>query len=190
MANKFAHLTATERAAAPTTPATGDWRVYFKSGGLYVVDDAGVETGPLGVGGGGSTTELLGVKAYNPAAEMAAATTSTTLVDVDATNLAATFTVPASGSVLVRLNARAYNTTTGWLLWGLRDAGVNVNGTGQLITYNQDQGRRTGTLLVTGLTPGATKTYTWAHRVSGGTGTTFAGGTDNGPAVMEIWSAP
>lgn len=29
---------------APTTPATGYWRAYFKSDGLYVLDDAGVET--------------------------------------------------------------------------------------------------------------------------------------------------
>lgn len=45
----------TERANAPDTPATNAWRVYFKSGGLYVVDDAGTETGPLGTGGGSSS---------------------------------------------------------------------------------------------------------------------------------------
>lgn len=38
-----------ERASAPTTPATGDWKVYFKAAGLFIVDDAGVELGPLGV---------------------------------------------------------------------------------------------------------------------------------------------
>ncbi len=54
MANKFDHLTATERASAPATPDTSDWKIYFKSDGLYVVDDAGTETGPLGTGGGGS----------------------------------------------------------------------------------------------------------------------------------------
>lgn len=47
MANKFDHLTATERGSAPTTPATSDWKLYFKSSGLFVVDDAGNETGPL-----------------------------------------------------------------------------------------------------------------------------------------------
>lgn len=55
MANKFDHLTATERASAPSTPDTGDWRLYFKSDGLYVVDDAGTETGPFGPGGSAST---------------------------------------------------------------------------------------------------------------------------------------
>jgi hypothetical protein len=43
-----------ELASAPTTPSANDWKIYFKSGGAYVVDDAGVETGPLGAGGGGS----------------------------------------------------------------------------------------------------------------------------------------
>ncbi len=42
-----------EQGSAPTTPATGFWRVYAKSDGLYVVDDAGTETGPLAVSGGG-----------------------------------------------------------------------------------------------------------------------------------------
>lgn len=56
MANKFDNLTATERGSAPTTPATSDWKLYFKSDGLYVVDDAGTETGPLGTGTGSGTT--------------------------------------------------------------------------------------------------------------------------------------
>lgn len=42
-----------EQGSAPTTPGTGLWKIYFKSDGLYIVDDAGTETGPLGTGGGG-----------------------------------------------------------------------------------------------------------------------------------------
>jgi hypothetical protein len=37
-----------EQGSAPDTPATGQWKLYFKSDGLYIVDDAGAETGPLG----------------------------------------------------------------------------------------------------------------------------------------------
>lgn len=37
-----------EVASPPTTPSTGDWKVYAKSDGLYVIDDAGTSTGPLG----------------------------------------------------------------------------------------------------------------------------------------------
>lgn len=36
-----------ELASDPSTPATGQWRLYFKSGGLYHIDDTGSVTGPL-----------------------------------------------------------------------------------------------------------------------------------------------
>jgi hypothetical protein len=36
-----------EQASAPTTPASTKWRLYFKSTGLFVVDDLGTELGPL-----------------------------------------------------------------------------------------------------------------------------------------------
>lgn len=39
-----------ERASAPTTPSANRWRLYAKTDGLWVVDDAGAETGPLGSG--------------------------------------------------------------------------------------------------------------------------------------------
>lgn len=52
--NEFPSVLLDEQASAPTTPALGFWRVYAKSDGLYIVDDAGVETGPLGAGGGGT----------------------------------------------------------------------------------------------------------------------------------------
>lgn len=37
--------------SAPSTPGTGKWRIYTKSTGLYVVDDAGTEYGPLAADG-------------------------------------------------------------------------------------------------------------------------------------------
>ncbi len=42
-----------EQGSDPSTPAANKWKVYFKAGGLYIIDDAGVVTGPLGIGGGG-----------------------------------------------------------------------------------------------------------------------------------------
>lgn len=41
-----------QEGSAPSTPASTKWRLYFKSGGLYIKDDAGTETGPLSTGGG------------------------------------------------------------------------------------------------------------------------------------------
>lgn len=49
----MAELIVQEESTDPSTPATGKWKLYFKSGGIYIIDDAGVVTGPLGTGGGG-----------------------------------------------------------------------------------------------------------------------------------------
>jgi len=49
----MAELIMQEEASTPSTPSSGKWKAYFKSDGLYIIDDAGVETGPFGTGGGG-----------------------------------------------------------------------------------------------------------------------------------------
>lgn len=48
-----------EVAVAPATPATGDWKVYFKAAGLFIVDDTGAEMGPLGVATNGNRTGII-----------------------------------------------------------------------------------------------------------------------------------
>lgn len=54
---------AIERSGDPTQPsaASGEWKLYFKSGGLYYMDDTGSVTGPLGTGGGGALNDLTDV---------------------------------------------------------------------------------------------------------------------------------
>lgn len=47
----MAEIIAQEESADPSTPATGKWKLYFKAGGIYIIDDAGAVTGPLGTGG-------------------------------------------------------------------------------------------------------------------------------------------
>ena len=37
----------TEEAGVPSTPAAGKWTIYTKATGLFYLDDAGVEIGPL-----------------------------------------------------------------------------------------------------------------------------------------------
>lgn len=44
---KSDQLLLTELSGAPATPDTGQWKLYFKSDGLYTIDDAGAETGPI-----------------------------------------------------------------------------------------------------------------------------------------------
>lgn len=68
-----------EQDDAPTTPASGFWRAYFKSDGLYIVDDAGTETGPLavaGVGGGGITSAYVGKTAVGASTQTVTASTA------------------------------------------------------------------------------------------------------------------
>lgn len=44
-----------QEGSAPTTPASTKWKIYTKTDGLYYIDDAGSETGPLGTGGAAGT---------------------------------------------------------------------------------------------------------------------------------------
>lgn len=43
---------------SPTTPATGEWALFFRPDGLYIKDDAGAITGPLGTGGDGDKGDI------------------------------------------------------------------------------------------------------------------------------------
>lgn len=61
--NEFPSVLFAEQASAPTTPGVGLWRAYFKSDGLYVVNDAGTETGPFGAAEAGGTPTFHGCKA-------------------------------------------------------------------------------------------------------------------------------
>ncbi|HSX06738.1 MAG TPA: glycosyl hydrolase family 28-related protein [Candidatus Saccharimonadia bacterium] len=147
---------------------------------------------------------LLAVKTYNPASGVKLSTTANTITfqDVDATNLAITFTAPASGQVLVRLTglvSRSGTSPTLDVFWNLRDTNGNISGTGGRIFTN------TGLYIpatlsqtVSSLTPGQSYTWKWGHRASaagadwtadlrvGGDPTTTSG---YAPATMEVWSA-
>ena len=48
----MAEITVQEESSTPSTPSSGKWKIYTKSGGLYILEDTGTETGPLGTGGG------------------------------------------------------------------------------------------------------------------------------------------
>lgn len=43
----------------PATPSTGDWKVYFTAAGMFVIDDAGAELGPLGVAQNGNRVAVI-----------------------------------------------------------------------------------------------------------------------------------
>ena len=47
MATNTDHLEFNEQGSAPSTPATGKWRLFFEADGLYFVDDGGNVYGPV-----------------------------------------------------------------------------------------------------------------------------------------------
>ena len=65
--------------SAPTTPDAGEWVVYTKSDGLYVMDDAGTETGPLAEAGGASQLDYAQITSNASITATSAATANTVI---------------------------------------------------------------------------------------------------------------
>lgn len=151
------------------------------------------ETGTPAGGGGSGTASLLAYTRYNPGTQAAVNATTTSYVDIDATNLTVTFTAPSSGRVIVVLSAQVNQLTNGsGYYWGLRSGGSLVANSNCLILYHQNSEthyRPSMRVVIDGLTPSTSYTYTWAHMRGFGTATCqtiYGGGAD--PAVMEVWS--
>lgn len=164
-----------------------DYRFLFlgEDGDLHLKDAADVVTD---VGGGGGTSELLASLSYAPGADGTIHSHNTnTLTDVDATNLAITFTAPASGIVLVRLSAVIEVVTSSLKRWGLRESTTTLAETIITANVNMSDCRMTAVFKLTGLSAGS-HTYKWAHRSASGS-IIMIGGPTYGAAVMEVWSA-
>jgi hypothetical protein len=157
---------------APSSPSTGD---------VWIDSD---ETAPSG------TSALLAVVAYRAGSDATKDVTSTSFADFDATNLAVTFTAPASGKVLVRLSSTMDNNGADNSYWALREGTTTIGS--QLMSFSSAIAvGATAAIYVTGLTPGNSYTYKWAgKRSGGGTSTRLYNGPTWGPSTMEVWSAP
>lgn len=194
--NPFPYVTLVEQASAPATPAAGEAKVWRGTDGKnYVLDDAGTSTEFPAAGGGSSLGGIIAVNSYNPGTLANYSTSSTASADMDATNMAVTFTAPSSGKVLVRLTGVSVtNNSAGQHSWSLREGTTVVDSA--FASDGTSLGLRTAEFLITGLTPGSSHTYKWAHYVSNAShsGTTYAGGatgaTSNsvGPATMTVLS--
>lgn len=112
-------------------------------------------------------------------------TTSTTLTDVDATNLSVTFTVPPSGIVYVKLGGACREAGGNNNFWGLREGGSAVSGTEQNVAGGAAMTRPYYVTKITGLTPAASKTYKFAFRCDAGTAAIWTGPT-RGKASIEV----
>ncbi len=166
-----------------------------------VLTSQGASADPHWVAPSGGSGGLLAYTSYAPASNTVVSTTSTTLADLDATNLQITFTVPSTGHVLVKLTAYTdLSVSTQQYFWGLRDGSGLVSGSAGGAFRSVDGMVAASSFVITGLTPSASLTWKWAHGVTGGaTGRTIYGpGTQatvstSGnfmPAIMEVWTAP
>ena len=75
---------------------------------------------------------------------------------------------------------------------GLREGAADVaNSTTPVSKIENTNQRNAASILITGLTPGAVKTWKWAHRTASAAGTAYlyAGGS-TGQAVMEVEAVP
>lgn len=83
----MAELIMTEEGSTPSTPGTNKWKAYFKSNGMYIVDDTGAELGPFVAG-----------STFGPT--IAALTAKASLVDADKFIIGDSAASNASKSVL------------------------------------------------------------------------------------------
>jgi hypothetical protein len=185
---------ALEVAGVPITTGSGVVVSIVEGTGITVDDTDPANPIVSATGGGGGSGGVLAFTAYNPStAVVAASLSSTSLADIDATNLAVTFTVPASGKVAITLGMLWADASSVDTWWGLRDGSTEV----ALCYMGFDAAlvlHREATLIVTGLTAGASKTFKWAYKVASSNALAWYGdnGSTNryGPASMLVNELP
>jgi hypothetical protein len=147
----------------------------------------------------------LGAKLYDPAAAVTKSTASLlAMTALDTTNLRITFTVPASGRVLVRLMGTVHGATTmPSILLGVMEgatvvARVSPIGGLKNTAVATAQVTQEATFVVEGLTPSAQKVWDAAYGVEvviAATGIKYGGPNNTttndafGAFIFEVWSA-
>lgn len=138
--NEFPSVLFDEQPSDVSTPASGFWRAFFKSDGMYVIDDAGTVTGPFGAGGSGSVAtdaiwdakgDLAAATGANAAARLAVGSNGSILMAASGESTGVkwmaftSFDAPSSADATI-VNANSYQDATGcsqscaagtWLFW-------------------------------------------------------------------------
>lgn len=188
---------------ATVPPQAGDTAVF--DGANWVPSNLDVASDGLLAQTGTGGLELVGRDTYNqygllaavqygPASSTNYDTSSTIYSDVDATNLAVTFTAPASGVVIVYLEGLVKTSNGAYAQqWNLRDASGDITGTRMWITRDTAPHRVRASVAVPGLTPGNEYTWKWGYRINNASGTATISidqGSNFGWASMEVHAAP
>jgi hypothetical protein len=125
-----------------------------------------------------TATGIIALTNYAPGSGAAYSTTSTSMADVDATNMKVDFVVPPSGKVRIRVEAYQDLTsaiatpTTDSYYWTLHDGTsplteLRISRLPALTLGSVSwQGRANVSWVVSGLTPGGSKSYKLQHRVA------------------------
>lgn len=162
---------------------------------VFSTTDGGTTWDGFLAGGAGSGvaagTWLAGGSFTNGSDSLSAkSTTSTTFADVDATNLAATATFPASGRLRVVVQGVPHASGAQDVFWALRDGSGDIAGTQRFIGIPGSgavTGHTTIEWIITG-TPGASITVKWAWRTASGT-IYLASGPNYGPNTIDVYAA-
>lgn len=136
------------------------------------------------------TSHVLASQRYYPAATDVAST-SATFADIDATNVAVTFTAPASGKVVIRAAMSAETGASTNMQWNLRDGSGDVAETEQTISFGAISLRGNGAWRLSGLTPGQSYTYkVGIARTSGSNTCRVRMGVGHGSVIITAESCP
>lgn len=158
------------------------------AGAGVTVTDAGSNEALVTIPGGGGG--VLAVNEYSASSNYT--TTSSSFVDLDATNHKVTFVAPASGNVLVMLNGFVEPGTSTTVSFNLREGAADVAGTARGVAYSfgGQVPRVIAVIPVSGLTPGNSYTYKWGWaRTFGSGGPTFYNKTsENNQASMVVFA--
>jgi hypothetical protein len=118
-------------------------------------------------------------------------TTSTSFVDVNATNFVLTFTTPASGNIVLRATMPMEFVSTGQGLYNWREGSSDIANSDFVLASNGASSPIRGTVswscYLTGVSAGS-HTYKLGMKTTN-SGTTMFGYTNNSRFTLECWSA-
>lgn len=171
--NEFPSVLFDEQPSNVSTPASGFWRAFFKSDGLYVIDDAGAVTGPLAAGS--SLPSLAHGKVTRNNVGSNVTISSTTWADIDSTNLTITMTTGAR-RVLLLLTGRVSQSGANITRYGFTVDSTallteSTGSTGNGITKHDTSSEGATIVAITGVLTAGSHTFRPRWNCSAGTST-------------------